>query len=219
VGRVSEDSHAFVLFKHQIHIKKSASSSGVGDAQFLLAMRIKHLCTLGLRFAALSFLAVLLPMGCNAKNPKKVKVKKAAKIEIVDSTARKALGDSAYSVLMSGKIKSMLVSADAKCSEMKYLAREDCHLLRFLLADPNLYLGTIPFNGKFIPCVSFEFQKTSEEVVFINLDFGLKEWTLTSKSGKELYRSALSTSDLLRFCHELYPNNEFIKNHYYSTKK
>lgn len=189
------------------------------DAQFLLKMRIKHLCTLGLRFAVLSFFAVLLPMGCSAKAAKKVKVKKAAKIEVVDSTARKAVGDSVYSILMNGKIKAMLVSADAKCSEQKYLAREDCHLLRFLITDPELYLGTVPVFGKFTPCVSFELQKTSEEVVFANIDFGLKEWTLTSKSGKEIYKSALSTNALLRFCYELYPNNELIKKHYNSTKK
>lgn len=163
--------------------------------------------------------AILLPIGCSAKTAKKVKVKKAAKIEIVDSTARMTVGDSVYSIMIDGKIKAMLVSADAKCSEQKYLAREDCHLLRFLVADPNLYLGNVPVYGKFTPCLSFEFQKTKEEVVYINLDFGLKIWTLTSKSGKELYRSALSTNDLLRFCYELYPDNEFIKNHYYSMKK
>lgn len=158
-------------------------------------------------------------MGCTAQSPKKVKVKKAAKIEFADSTVQKNIGDSIFHIMMKGKVKAMLVNNDAKCNEMKYLSREDHHLLRFLLTEPKLYAGTVPVHGKFLPCISFEFYKSRSELVYINLDFGLKEWTLTNKSGKVLYNSSLSSNDLLRFCHKLYPANEFIKKHYYSTRQ
>lgn len=172
----------------------------------------------------LSFFAFLLPMGCTARNPKRVKVKKAAKIEIVDSMARKAVNDSVYAILMNGKIKSMLVSEDGNgihYDEIKFLSRDDCHLLRFLVTAPDIYLGlgNAKMYGKFMPCIRFEFQKNEDEVVSVNLDFGLKIWTMTDKKGDELYKSALSATGLLRFSHFLYPKNVFIKNLYYSTQK
>lgn len=194
-------------------MKKQKILSGTG---------MKRSCSLIAKFAMLSFFAVLLPMGCTAKNAKKMRVKKAARIEFADSTARKAVGDSVYAILMNGKIKSMLISNDSNCvkrSDMKYLSREDSHLLRFLVTDPGLYKGHIPVYGLFMPYISFEFKRTKNEVVYVNLDPGLREWTVTSESGKELYRSSLSTNDLLRFSHALYPENEFIKKHYYPRKK
>lgn len=179
-----------------------------------LRTRMKHSSSLIEKFILLLLFVILLPMGCTAKNPKKVKVKKVAKIEVVDSTARNVVNDSVYTILMNGKIKSMQIDSNGKCSEMKYLAREDCHLLRFLITDPNLYLGDIKVYGKIMPCIRFEFQKTKNEIIYVNLDFGLGKWTLTNMSGKVLYRSSLSTYDILRFSHELYPQNELIKNQY-----
>lgn len=184
-----------------------------------LGTRMEYSSSLIGKFTLFSLFVILLPMGCTAKNPKKLKVKKAAKIEVVDSTARNAVNDSVYAILMDGKIKSMQIDNNGKYSEMKYLAREDCHLLRFLITDPNLYLGDAKVYGKIMPCIRFEFQKAKNEIVYVNFDFGLGKWMLTNMSGEILYRSSLSTYDILRFCHELYPQNELIKNQYNSKVK
>lgn len=164
----------------------------------------------------LSFITILLPVGCTAKTVRNARVKKAAKIEFADSTARTVVGDSVYSILMDGKVKSVLAGNDGgiKSESAKYLSREDSHLLRFLLSDPKLYLGDVPVYGNFMPCIWFEFKKSGDENVSISLDLGLQTWVLSDGAGKELYRSALSTEGLLRFCHDLYPQDEFIKNHY-----
>lgn len=181
--------------------------------------RMKHPGSLIGKLTVLSIFAILLPMGCMAKGQKKEKIAKGVKIELADSVSRKAMNDSVYVILMNGKIKSMLMDCDGKCSEVKYLAREDCHLLRFLITDPKLYLGDTKVYGKMMPCIRFEFQKVKDGSIYMNLDFGLGKWTLTDMSGKVLYSSSLSTNGMLRFCHELYPQNELIKNHYNSKVK
>lgn len=186
--------------------------------KIILAMLDKCRLSSVVRLLMLFFVASLTT-NCSAKTTKS---KKSAEVEYADSVLRNAIGDSACNLLMNAKVSSMLIvdnNGDTVYTDEKKLMRDDLCILRYLLQDPDMVTDSMPVHALVIPCIRFKFSKTKNEVIYLNLDFGLREWTLTDIDGKQVARYSLSKYEMLRFCHYLYPENEFITERYNASRK
>lgn len=170
-------------------------------------------------FLAISFVAATA--SCSTKSLKPQKAKKASRMTYANTTFDNAVGDSIQTIMMSGKVVAMLTTTDSLKAQpiQLVLSREDTQVLRFLVSDPQMFIESSQSYGVVMPQVRVLFEKSKSEKVEVGLDFGLRKWILVDCTGKVIKQYALVKNDLLRFSHNLFPNDELITNLYNSSKK
>ena len=132
-----------------------------------------------------------------------------------------AVGDSIQTIMMSGKVTVMLTTTDSLKAHpiLAALSREDTQVLRFLISDPQMFMESTQNYGVVMPQVRLLFEKSKSEKVEVGLDFGLRKWIMVDAAGKVVKQYALAKSDLLRFSHNLFHDDELLTNLYNSSKK
>lgn len=186
------------------------------DAQFLLTMRIKLLCSLGLRLSVLSFFAVLLPMGCSAKEPQPVS-KSVRTVPAADSAVYHCLGKTLYELLSSPQKvsvytvvgKETIAESDVvleppfvrKALVTEKMSKEDVAILQYLLPfDAENYKNdTILVRSPYLPTIEFCFTKKKQEAhLLVSLSDGT--WTLVYDDKIQQHWNYADKRQVSRFC-------------------
>ncbi len=129
---------------------------------------------------------------------------------IDDSLMFKTLGDSICDIIFHAKaVEATIISAKDSIDSSKKLDKEQVVILQFLVSDPKNYACNATVYGQFLPNISFTFFGKKKECV-IKFDFGLRKLCVYDQESNELKMSDLSSSEILRFSHTLFPENDFF---------
>lgn len=132
---------------------------------------------------------------------------------IDDSLMFKALGDSICDIILNAKsVEASLINfADSTASNVniqKKLDKEQMTILQFLISNPKNFASNATVYGQFLPNISFTFFGKKKECI-IKFDFGLRKLCVYDQEGNYLKMFDLSSTEILRFAHTLFPENEF----------
>jgi len=171
---------------------------------------------LGIRFAVLSFVAVLLPMGCSAKEPQPVS-KPAETLSAADSAVYHNLGRTLYELLSApSKVTVYSVVGKEKIEEgdivlespfvrkavlAEKMSKEDVAILQYLLPfdSENYKNDTIIVRSPYLPAIEFCFSKKKQEAhLLVSVSDG--SWTLVYDDKIQQHWNYADKRQIARFC-------------------
>jgi len=131
-----------------------------------------------------------------------------------DSVMCKAVGDSIYAIISKAKkIKAEIIQLKMDSTTLQdglFVKNKYIPLVKFVLSDPQIYSGSTPAYGSFMPCFSLIFIK-KKETCMTKFDFGLKKWAICDDKGNNLKIFDLSSDNMLRVADLLFPDNKHFQ--------
>lgn len=164
----------------------------------------------------LSFFAVLLPMGCTAKEPQPVS-KTSEPVSATDSVVYHNLGKTLYELLSApSKVTVYSVEGKEKIENgdvvveapfvrknvlVEKLGKEDVAILQYLLPfdSENYKNDTVIVRSPYLPAIEFCFTKKKQEAhLLVSLSDG--SWTLVYDDKIQQHWNYADKRQIVRFC-------------------
>lgn len=165
------------------------------------------------KFAVLSFLAVLLPMGCSAKDDPN-----AIFLSQKENGYGKAIKDSIASIMLNPKsVKCTLQSknpTDTLRQDTVCVVSKDFHsVVKYLFFDENNFKSDDVVYGKFIPWACLTFEGKKKQTLYLELDFGLSKWRLLNSEKKQICSRDMKENNkqFLHLVRLLFPQDKTLK--------
>lgn len=177
-----------------------------------------------MRFALLSFFAVLLPMGCTAKNDPN-----AIFLSQKEDGYGKVIKDSIASIMLNPKSVTCTLQSKSPTDSLRQdtvcIVPKDFHtVVKYLFFDERNFKSDDTVYGKFTSWACFTFNGKKKQTLYLELDFGLSKWRLLNSEKKQICSCDMKENNkqFLHLVRILFPNDKTLKilhENIYASKK